>query len=348
MVDVVDFDRAIEMCGDTKPHLLLGNGFSISLFPKLFAYSSLLTQVDFKNRENAKKVFEILKTSDFERVIQSLRNTSSIIPTYSPENKRLAEKIKNDSDFLKNLLVETITSNHPKKISEISEEQLKSVNKFLGNFNKIYTLNYDLLLYWSLLHQNDKNPIRIDDGFRKPDGDFGAEYCVFDSPHTPTFWYLHGGLHIFDAGSDVRKYVWSDTQKAIMEQVKEALDQEMYPLFVAEGTSEEKMEKISHSAYLSKALRSLEAVCNEKKTEFFVFGHSLADHDKHILDKITKGKASRVFIGLFRPNVDAEYDKSIIEKAEKLKSERKSECKHKNPLEIVFFDSQSAKVWNRK
>ena len=343
MNNTISFSEAIKECGETNPHLLLGNGFSISLFPNLFSYSSLLNEADFKNRECAKEVFEILKTSDFERVIKSLRDTASIIPTYSSDNAELSKKIKDDSDFLKNLLVETITKNHPEKINEINEDKFNSCNRFLSHFNKIYTLNYDLLLYWSLLHQNNQNPIKIDDGFRNPDDEFGADYRIFDSPHSPTFWYLHGGLHIFDAKSDVRKYVWSDTGKPIMNQVKEALDKEMYPLFVAEGSSDEKMEKISHSAYLSKALRSFEAICRIKKSEIFIFGHSLADNDKHILDKISKGNVQRVFIGLFRQSADEEYDIQIVRNAEKLKAGRGE----KNPLEIIYYDSKSANIWNR-
>lgn len=340
-MSVISFDEAIKIAR-SKRYLLLGNGFSISLFPKVFSYNSLLCEADFKN-ENTKEVFKILKTSDFERVIKSLRDTAKIIPVYSKENEELAQELKQEADSLKNILVETITKNHPAKISEIADEQLKSAKAFLKNFqgNKIYTLNYDLLLYWTLL-SGEGGAEKIDDGFRNPDDEFGADYRTFDSPQSPTFWYLHGGLHLFDAGSEVRKYIWSNTGRPIMEQVREALSKELYPLFVAEGTSEEKLEKITHSGYLSKALRSFEAICEQKNADLFILGHSLADNDDHVLKKIIKGTISRVFISLYKP--DSDESKSIIKKAEKLRNARNK----KNPLEVVYFDSETAHVWDAK
>ncbi|MBF0314312.1 MAG: DUF4917 family protein [Oligoflexia bacterium] len=340
-MSTISFDEAIKR-SKGKRYLLLGNGFSISLFPKVFSYNSLLSEADFENK-NTKEVFNILKTSDFERVIKSLKDTAKIVPIYSENNEKLAEEIKQEADSLKNILVETITKNHPAKISEITDQQLKSAMAFLKNFqgNKIYTLNYDLLLYWTLL-SGESGPDKIDDGFRNPDNEFGADYRTFDSPQSPTFWYLHGGLHLFDAGSEVRKYIWSNTGRPIMGQVREALDKELYPLFVAEGSSEEKLEKITHSGYLSKALRSFEAICEQKKADLFILGHSLADNDDHVLEKIVKGTISRVFISLYRP--DSDESKSIIKKAEKLRSDRSN----KNPLEVVFFDSETAHVWDSK
>lgn len=338
-MNIISFNEALGQSRD-KRYLLLGNGFSIALFPEVFSYNSLLNEAKFDGT-CVQKVFNDLKTSDFERVIKALKDSANILAVYSKESKELVDTLKKEAEILKNILVETITKNHPDKIISIPEERLKSGKKFLEHFNesKIYTLNYDLLLYWTLL-SGDLAPDQIDDGFRNTDHQFGADYRTFDSPHSPTFWYLHGGLHLFDAGSEIRKYIWSDTGRPIMEQVREALEKELYPIFVSEGSSDEKLTKINHSAYLSKALRSFEAICDPQNADLFIFGHSLAENDEHILNKIVKGKIKRCFVSVFDPT--SGEVKEIVKRAEQLKSKRAE----RYPLDIVFYDAKSARVWD--
>jgi hypothetical protein len=71
-------------------------------------------------------------------------------------------------------------------------------------------------------------------------------------------------------------------------------------LFVAEGTSASKMQRILHNAYLHKALRSFEACCGNAKNAIIIFGHSLADNDMHVLRCIPAGGCSNLVIGLLR------------------------------------------------
>jgi Domain of unknown function (DUF4917) len=65
--------------------------------------------------------------------------------------------------------------------------------------------------------------------------------------------------------------------KPIVEQIRAALDEEKYPLFVAEGTSASKKARILHSGYLHKAHRSLESCCGPAGNAIVIYGHSLAD-----------------------------------------------------------------------
>ena len=121
-----------------------------------------------------------------------------------------------------------------------------------------------------------------------------------------------------------------------MTQIREALNQDLFLLFVAEGDSPSKVEKISHNGYLHKALRSLEGIGND----LFIFGHSFAANDKHILRVIEKGKVRRLFVSLYGdPN--SESNQSIIRRAN-LMGDRRSK---RNQLEVFFYDAESAHVW---
>jgi hypothetical protein len=72
-----------------------------------------------------------------------------------------------------------------------------------------------------------------------------------------------------------------------------------FPLFVAAGTSEKKKEKIRHNAYLYQSFKVLTANANEGTHCFFIFGHSLAENDDHILKRLGRGRFRKLYVGLF-------------------------------------------------
>lgn len=340
MSGVITFEQALARCDSgQKKYLLLGNGFSTALFGDIFSYKSLKDEADFSENPRLIETFNQLGTPDFEKVIRALEFSVIIGDIYGVPTEKTG-KIRKEADDLKEILISTIADRHPENTTKVLDEAKTNCNNFLNHFGEIYTLNYDVLLYWVLLHGRQQRLDDIDDGFRLPDDNFGAEYRVFDSPHSPTFFFLHGGLHLFDSGSETRKYVWIDTGKTIISQVREAIGRNLYPLFVAEGSSDQKMTKINHSGYLSKALRSFETICGTKNGNLFIFGHSLNETDEHILSHIRKGKISRVFVSAFKSE-DSDYDESYIQKVKHLSFQRP---KHR-PLEIVIYDAQSAKVW---
>jgi SAM-dependent methyltransferase len=156
---------------DSQPHLLLGNGFSIAWSPNIFSYDNLLKQadskMDFDNLSPAvRKAFDMLNTSDFEVIIKLLKDAFQVLKLYDNMSLEFLETIKSDAELLKNILVETISKNHPENPSEISDEQYQACQKFLSNFQSIYTVNYDLLLYWTIIH--NMNDIKFKDGFEDP------------------------------------------------------------------------------------------------------------------------------------------------------------------------------------
>lgn len=339
-MSVITFQEAIrKSTNESKRYLLLGNGFSTALFRDIFSYNSIREEADFSSHTELASIFDEIGTSDFEKVIRAMENAATISSTYSAPQE-IVEKIESDAAKLKQILVQTISARHPETTNQVTEAQKVSCGSFLSRFKKIYTLNYDVLLYWVLLHGRESRPDEIDDGFRLGDEELGTDYRVFDSPHSPTFFFLHGALHLYDSGSQTRKYVWADSGRPLMTQVQEAISQNLYPLFVAEGSSDQKLTRINHNGYLSKALRSFEAVCDMKDADLFIFGHSLNESDNHILNFAKKGKFKRVFVSIYKGDAP-DYPADFVAKAQNLKVGRTT----RNPLEIVLFDAQSANVW---
>lgn len=69
MTDVKTFDECIAITGTAKKHLMLGNGFSIALFPKIFNYKTLAENIE---SERINLLFKAIDTNDFEFVMRRL------------------------------------------------------------------------------------------------------------------------------------------------------------------------------------------------------------------------------------------------------------------------------------
>jgi hypothetical protein len=321
-------------------HALLGNGFSISCRPDIFVYGKLFERADFSDLSpSAKFAFEALGTQDFEKVIRVLRDASAVLAAYRGSPAPLIQQLKEDADGLREVLVQAIASSHPEWPGEISDVEYRSCRNFLRNFKNVYTLNYDLLLYWAVMHDDeDEKKRKSDDGFRTPEDEFDSEYVVWEAgtSRSQNIWYLHGALHVFDAGTEVQKYTWVNTGQRLIEQIRDALERDYFPLFVAEGTSGEKLERIMHSEYLAKGKRSFSSIGGA----LFIHGHSLAANDEHFLKAIEKGKMKHLYVGLFGDE-DSPDNKAIIARAVRMASNRAQS----KPLNVSFYDSASAKVW---
>ena len=337
---MLTFKQAIEQSGKyNKRHLLLGNGFSISCCPDIFVYQKLFDRADFSDLSpSAKLAFEALGTQDFEKVIKVLRDASAVLAAYSGTDEELIKQLKEDANGLREVLVHTIASSHPEWPGEITDKEYKSCREFLIHFDNTYSLNYDLLLYWAVMHDEDGIEVKSDDGFRKPEDEFDSEYVVWEAETSrkQNIWYLHGALHVFDAGTEIQKYTWVNTGQRLIEQIRDALERNYFPLFVAEGTSSEKLERIMHSEYLAKGKRSFSSI----QGALFIHGHSLAENDKHFLKAIEKGKVKHLYVGIYGDE-NSHDNKSIKSRARKLSQNRALT----KPLEVSFYDSETAHVW---
>jgi hypothetical protein len=340
---LLTFDDALAESGAGKRHALLGNGFSIALKPDIFTYGALYEHADFRAVPHVEQIFDALGTRDFEIVIRILVDMAKILRVYGKGDPALARQIENDAAAIKNILVQAIASRHPSRPYDIANEQYRSYRSFLNHFTNgsIYTLNYDILLYWTLMHTDvDEVNLYADDGFRAPEDDLDAEYISWQSYHKTTVHYLHGALHLFDAGHELQKYTWSRTDIPIIDQIRAALDEGRYPLFVSEGHTDTKLARIMHSGYLHKALRSLESITGA----LFIFGHSLHTNDEHVLRAIEHSNVRSLFVSLYGDPLSA-LNQRIVVRTQAMQAYREARFNGKRPLNIDFFDAATARVW---
>ena len=337
----------------SKRHLLLGNGFSIACRADIFHYGSLYDQADFSDAPELQAVFAALGTKDFEAVIRTLESAATILPAYVADGGAAPAKMLEHAALLKEILVQTIAGNHPHIPSDIPSAKFWACRRFLSHFLSgekagcVFTLNYDLLLYWTLMHDDLPfgNPIELakSDGFGNDEEEPDAEYVVWQgetNAHGASVMFLHGALHLFDSGRDLLKYTWVRKGVPLIDQARAALATNKFPLFVAEGTSTQKKAKIRHNAYLYQGLKQLTSNVIQGKHCWFIFGHSLAANDDHVLTRIGRGRFKKLYVGLYGDPLEA-WNKEIMGRAKWLSSLRHE----KWPLEVTFYQAETAKVW---
>ena len=345
-IELLDFNDAMTKARDLgHVHALLGNGFSRACRNDIFSYGALFDRADFNGLSPfCKSAFEALETTDFEAVIKALKNASILLSTYEPEATDLAAMMHEDAEQLREVLVQAIAGSHPTWPGDIDSGAYAACRQFLSNFERVYTLNYDLLLYWAFMQEEIEPPLECDDGFRHPD-DGPHEYVTWEVENSfeQKIYYLHGALHLFDSGAELQKYTWRNTGVRLTEQIRSALAASKYPLFVSEGTSAEKLDRIKHSGYLHRGLASMPKVTGS----MFVYGLSFGDNDDHVLRMIEVGKIRSLYVSIFG-DPDGAHNAEIVARAYRLSEARKARNigkRRAQDLEVRFFDAQSARVW---
>lgn len=356
MIDLMSFQDALNDSSNYKKrNLLLGNGFSIACKPDIFRYAALYEQADFSNEVEIKKVFDALQTSDFEVVIHALENASKILPIYL-DNVKTIIQLQKHANQIKEVLVKTIADNHPANPKGVEESQFWACREFLSHFlnetndGRVYTLNYDLLLYWTLMHEDHpfiEEPLKLttNDGFGEDIDADNPDYVIWkaEKNYNQRIHYMHGALHLFDNGTELKKYTWNRSGIPLIDQIRSAIANDMYPVFVSEGKSQQKHAKIRHHAYLQHSFKSFCTVMDSSKEILFIHGHSLAENDEHILKKIGRGKIPCIYISLLG-DPSATENRKKISNANKLIAMRSKSP----PLQVIYYDAETANVWGNK
>lgn len=324
---MITFEEAMETVEDgAKPSVLLGNGFSRAWDNDIFNYASLLDAADFEDREREiRDLFDRCGTYDFEAVMRTLVSAKTVLESYGG-NGALIEIIERDQQLLKDALISAISNTHPSRPNEVTTDQFTAARRYLSRFDQIFTVNYDLLFYWSR-NMDDLPPdfYSTDDGFRT-----GCQWRGHGTNQEAHF--LHGGLHIFDRGSAIEKHAYSETGTSIIDLVRRNLERGRFPLFVSEPTSNKKKARIEHNPYLDFCFRALRNVGGT----FFIQGHSIDENDKHIFDQLKASRVEKFFVSIFG---DESSDHNT-----RIKANARAFLES-GSVEVDFFDAESATIW---
>lgn len=338
--EFLTYDEVLKRTENWKRYLLLGNGFSIA-YDKIFSFKNLFDYAVNKNLIIINSplyniFFYDFKTYDFERVIKKLEESIIIYYRYH-HYPYYSYYLGCDINNLKNILINVLSELHPEHAASLNEFNYGYVKNFIKEYDSIFTLNYDLLLTWATLeleydtnYMNNRR-LKVDDGFRRPTGNL----TFIDNNSEQTIYYLHGALHIFDEGIEITKISSKNKDNSLIPQIRKNISYySKYPLFVSEGTWQNKLSKIRKNIYLNHCYNKLKNLSLYNNNDsLIIFGTLLKSNDNHILEAIKQNNIKNIYIGI-----------SSYEKIREECSHIFKELKNKN---LFFYNYNTVDVWGK-
>jgi Domain of unknown function (DUF4917) len=285
------------------------------------------------------QLFDHAASNDFETVIQHLQQSARLTEIYEPANTHLRQRLLDDADVVKRGLVEALTEIHPASGQMIHDDKYRSARQFLSHFSKIFSLNYDVLLYWTVLQDKLTPPkVVLKDGFGRLTDDGPLTWSEPSRTDQQEIFYLHGAMHFYiDDDGRLCKLEYSDGR--IVEQLQSNLAAGKYPLVVTEGSSHDKEARIAGSRYLTYCHIRL----SRMRGALFIHGMAMSETDRHVLTEIAKGPGAidALYVGLH--GVPSEASDIIAAKANALA--RAHAEKSGRAVGVKFYRSDTASVW---
>lgn len=272
-------DWADVSAGGDWPVLLVGNGASIAV-SKIFSYPSLF-DVAVLN-PNDRQLFEHLATTNFEEVLRGLDFAAMVQQQLGHDPAAVMARRSDISESL----VAAVNAHHVPRPA-VEGVKLLGIKAALGNSRSIFTTSYDLLMYWAINHPE---PGGFADYFWNEDHSFDLAHVDVWADVTTVHW-LHGALHIHSVGGrGAAKLVHADG--ALLTQFTAG---GRLPLYVAEGSADQKVAKIASSDYLSFCLNKFRS----DGRDLVIFGQALAASDQHLIDAISSQPHRRVAYAIY-------------------------------------------------
>lgn len=299
--------------------LLIGNGASRAVWDD-FKYDTLFDVACDPELENGlsledQRLFEALgDTRNFEGVLGALNTAGTVCDALGLDTQLLLERYNS----VKAALVAAVHRVHVPWRS-VSRDALLQLRAALRTFDRVYSTNYDLLVYWAVMAEHEG------EGFR----DYFFSGSRFDVTNTEVWQgrtkvhYLHGALHLYYETQ-------GGTFKAQGSGFINLLDlfgrlPDGVPLCITEGTAAQKLAAIARSDYLSFALQQFV----DDRGSLVIFGQGLGETDEHLVEILKRHRERHIAVGVY----PGDHDQVVAEKAR---------LQHLLPAaDLLFFDSRS-------
>jgi hypothetical protein len=322
-----------EIENDYADALLLGNGASIAVADSLH-YNSLYEAARDEGflTDPVTAIFEYFDTTDFEFVLRMVANAHMVNDHLGVEEDATAETY----DTIKTALIETVRQIHPEH-DEITAS-MTPISNFLSRFDTVFSLNYDLIVYWAMMHGNSMaRGHRFKDCFMGEA--FNENYDFLRQPHgdlefATLVFYPHGNLALVSDLYGTETKIKAGFTDLITEIAQSWTLGQTTPLFVSEGDHRGKLQAIRRNNYLNAVYREL----SRTPESLVVYGWAGAAQDRHILSAIGRSNVSRVAVAVYTGTDDWEHQCYMT-------SRRIRSALGITSSDIVFFDSADEGVW---
>lgn len=233
---------------------------------------------------------------------------------------------------VRDCLIEAVRAVHPEH-GEV-QAHLPLMYQFLKSFDTVLSLNYDLLVYWTMTYGlNVEDRHRFKDCFlgnRQFDDDWQRYHDLYNERTNTLVFYPHGSLALCRDSLEKEFKIHARGDGLLEAILAEWRGERVVPLFVSEGTKAQKVTSIQSSYYLATVYR--EVLTSQQRT-LTLFGWGIGEHDRHLLQRMRDAGIQRVAVSVFRNDqVFCNYAYQTIRD-------------DLGPVQVDFFDCESPGCW---
>lgn len=340
--------------GDT---IILGNGASIAI-SDIYSYARIYNRaIEETHLEGEdKRLFAEYETTNFEQILRALRHALKVNRAMMIGKEGIS-LIERRITSIKKALKNTILDSHVER-REV-KPYFSRIANFLFSFDRVFSLNYDLIVYWALLwahnetvHRNRRMEDCFSLGGESNSLTFDHKLSQRKAPGEVTrVFYPHGNFALAkrregESYVEEVKLKSHGSQTGLLKSiVREWMSDQYDPLIVSEGSTYQKQSVISSSEYLRTVVFDL----LPKVRESVVFyGFSFGAGDQHIIDSVLSHPADveRVAVAV---HADGKSDHEVREYRREvgatLRSTYAKNGGEPDDLGVYFFNSMSDGAW---
>lgn len=210
-------------------------------------------------------------------------------------------------------LVTTVGTVHPPRY-DLDIDRINRIARDLDQFGNIYTTTYDAIPYYIILATNDLRPQgqfngRYQDyfwGFINPQSQFREFRDFQNEDEYKHLFYLHGALFIYRGPRSAMKLIVTSGND-LLTSISDEIRTGRMPLFVSEGTANQKLQAINNSSYLSFCLRNLRL----SNSDLLVYGMSFGVNDNHLVEAINFDRNRRLIFSVYHNDESTPEDLNL-------------------------------------
>lgn len=321
--------------------LILGNGASIA-FSNVFDYTKLYKVANDNNYINQKlrDLFCKFNTKNFELVLYRLWQAREVLNLLQ-ENTNIVDE---NYSLCREALIKTVRAAHIQydRDDEAFVKKLQNASNFLKSFNIVYSLNYDLILYWVIAMGNREGTIFKDCFWEKLTDTnfnlFNSNWSFLKEPSpgqekAVLIFYPHGNLTLARVKqkhlNEIDLKIVSADEMHLDAIIKTWKNDNLEPVFISEGDYTEKRNRIYESHYLTSVY---EKGFEEIEQKLVFYGWSISKEDYHILERIqniqkerkklennvTKRPIESIAVSVFQNGDQQKFKKHVKDKLESI------------------------------
>lgn len=312
--------------------LLLGNGASMAIHPG-FGYASLRTAAEYNGHitPEVAAIFQAFATNDFERVLRRLWEATLV-------NKALRIEpglVEQAYQQVRQALIATVRDVHISH--EDARQHFEPMFQFMKGFDTVFSLNYDLLVYWAMMASRAELGVWFKDCFQQG-GMLREDWETLRTPYrangSTLVFYPHGSLLTArrDNYTEGKLTLPPDGGGRLLTRILELWEEgAAVPLFVTEGTSDHKKKSIASSNYLSRVFREALPSLGES---LVIYGWAIAQQDEHILAQLRRPGTSLRQVAV-----------SVYGGCQASAQQMQDALMTVGVEEVMFFDAESPGCW---